>query len=316
MQSLTSDNSGLNKLKSIFFLGLSCNRTTLLGCLLVWIALSRNELSSTADNFAFLICVVPYFMGDAVNYYVLGRIRLEERNGWDDIRLTEDYKKRISKFYYIYRAVSIIASYLTVTIMILLSFKVIEIPEIVSDLLKWIVPSAAIAMFINFSLALQTMVRGIAPVLPDDKRRGLFFRVSFVIIAFSVWFTILKNNSFDEYIFGNFFIFVTGILYFIVCGLMHPLPSKGSLFGSILRESIISQVNAEARANKENLIINYSSKPKDIEDASIVSADNTIQNMDINKKNNNDNNITDAIISEVNAIEKKDSEKSGETPIE
>ena len=313
MQSLTSDNSGLNKLKSIFFLGLSCNRTTLFGCLLVWIALCRNELSSTYENFIFLVCVVPFFMGDAVNYYVLGRIRLEEQNGWDDIRLTEDYKKRISKFYYIYRAISIIASYSTVALMFILSLKLIQVPEIYAELLQWLIPLGIVAMFINFALALQTMLRGILPVLPDDKKHGLFLRITFVIIAFSTWLTYITNNSVLDY-FGNFFVFITGILYFIICGLIHPLPAKGSLFGAILRESIISQSEAVVRADRENQIMNYSSKPEDIEDASIVSTNNSIQDPDINKKAINDNKITDAVISDASISEKIDSEKSGEAP--
>ncbi len=97
MQSQTSDNSGLNKLKKILFLGLSCNQTTIIGCLLVWVFLTKqNELSSFWSNILMVFCISPFFMGDAVNKYVLGRIKLEHDNNWDDIRMTSSYKAHIA----------------------------------------------------------------------------------------------------------------------------------------------------------------------------------------------------------------------------
>ncbi len=300
MQQQTSDNSGLNKLKSILFLGLSCNQTTILGCLIVWIILSRNEVSSFWHNITFVLCVAPFFMGDAVDYYVLGRIRLEEQNGWDDIRMTSEYKKRISKYFYFYRALSVLSSYLTVALMTILSMKV-EIPlEFIASISSKLVAILGPILFINFAFSLQTIIKGIAPIIPQYKRQGLILRIVFVIIACVIWFYLLFNANVNKEQLANYVVFFTGILYFLISGLMHPLPAKGSLFESILRESIISQAKeaARERAYGADQTIDYNLKREDIEDASILSSDDKTTDIETSKKYFAEQSVSDAVITE------------------
>ena len=112
MQSLTSDNSGFSKLKSIMFLALSCNYTTMFGCIIVGILLQRNEWTPDLwQTILWVVCLMPFFMGDAVNNYVLGRIRLEQQNDWDDIQITTECKSRLTKFYFFFRGISLVSSY-------------------------------------------------------------------------------------------------------------------------------------------------------------------------------------------------------------
>lgn len=261
MQSQTSDNSGFNKLKSIVFLGLSCNQTTIFGCILIWIFLSRIELSSFWNNIQMVLCVLPFFMGDAVNNYVLGRIKLEQNNGWDDIKITDSIKAFIAKFYNFYRAVSIVTSYGLAVIMAL-NMTAQKIPD-------WLLYVTASAAFIHIILALSTIIKGIAPVIPSYKKQGLIYRGIIIIAAVAIWFSIFKNTQTEKL--SHIFIFTSGMLYFVICGMMHPLPAKGSLFQSIIKESIISQARADARERtnaKEQILYNINSQ--NVEDASII----------------------------------------------
>ena len=271
MQSQTSDNSGFNKLKTIVFLGLSCNHTTIIGCVLIWMFLSRNELSSFWNNIKIVLCVLPFFMGDAVNKYVLGRIKLEQENGWDDIRMVASRKAHIAKFYNLYRTVSIVSSYGLAFIMVLL---------MTSQAPKWLLFTIASVVIIHFLMSLTTIIKGIAPIIPRYKKQGLIYRGLFIISALAIWYFIL--NSYPTENISHLFVFTSGMLYFVICGMMHPLPANGSLFQSIIKESIISQAQAEARERtnaKEQILYNINSQ--NVEDASIIET-KTNMNVSIN----------------------------------
>ena len=283
MQSQTSDNSGLKKLKSIFFLGLSCNQTTILGCILVWIFLSRNELSSFWNNLMMVLSVMPFFMGDAVNNYVLGRIKLEKDNNWNDICMTSNHKAFIAKLYVLYRAFSIISAYGIAIIMVYI-MTIHKIPQ-------WLWVTVATVAGIHFVMALHSIIKGIAPVIPDYKKRGLVFRGIFMVLAIAIWGYFLRNTSIDNI--SLLFVFTSGILYFVFCGIMHPLPAKGTLLQSIIKESILAQAQAEARArtsSKEELL--YNIKEKNIEDASIVETNEQENNKEVKEIKNNDVPVT------------------------
>lgn len=297
MQSQTSDNSGFNKLKSIVLLGLSCNQTTIFGCILVWIFLSRNELSSFWNNIQMVLCALPFFMGDAVNYYVLGRIKLEQQNNWDDIKITDSVKAFIAKYYNLYRAVSIVTSYGLAMIMVLI-MTAEKRPD-------WLVYTTASAALIHFILASTTILKGIAPVIPKYKKQGLIYRAVIIIAALAIWFYILKSYQTENL--SHIFIFTSGMLYFVICGMMHPLPAKGSLFQSIIKESIISQARADARERtnaKEQILYNINSQ--NVEDASIIEtktdtnsnseASQTIKTLENSSSSEDLNEISDAVV--------------------
>ena len=304
MQSQTSDNSGLNKLKTIFFLGLCCNRTTIIGCILVWMFLSRNELSYFWNNIKMVFSVLPFFMGDAVNNYVLGRIKLESDNNWDDICMTSTHKSFIAKLYKLYRAVSIVSAYGIVAIMIYI-MTVHQVPQ-------WLLYTVATAAALHFFMALHNIIKGIAPVIPHYKVKGLIYRGLFIVLAISIWVFILLNSPTNNI--SLLFVFTSGILYFVICGVMHPLPAKGSLFQSIIKESILAQAQAEARAktsSQEELL--YNIKEKNIEDASIVEAKEQVNNIEATETKPNVSSCSPEKNTEISDAVVVTTENSGET---
>ena len=264
MQSQTSDNSGLNKLKSLLFLALSCNQTSILGCILTWIILSKNEFSSFWNNILIIFCLLPVFMGDAISCYVLGRIRLEHQNSWDDICMTSDYKAHISKFYNIYRAISIITSY-GLAYMILSFYQT-------QEHIKWVM-LFVLTGGIYFLGLLLMMLKGIVPIVPQTKRKGVITRIFLVFISLAIWWGIQPNYLVKAP--TLFFVLTSSIVYFVISGMMHPLPTRNTILESVIRESILSQARAvaQARAYNKDQVADYSQKTQDIEDAAIIATD-------------------------------------------
>ena len=162
-------------------------------------------------------------MGDAINCYVLGRIRLEHQNGWDDICMTNEYKAHIAKFYKLYRAISVFTAY---------GFAYILLCAMqTKEALEFILPTA-IAGCIHFLLALRMIVKGLAPIIPQYKKRGLIFRVCFVFTVPAIWWFFMNNYIGNEA--ELYLTFTTSILYFIMCGMMHPLPTRSTLLESVV----------------------------------------------------------------------------------
>ena len=298
MQSQTSDNSGFNKLKKILFLGLSCNRTTMIGCLLVWMYVTmQNELSSGWSNFLIVVCVAPFFMGDAVNRYVLGRIKLEHENGWNDIRMTSEYKEHISRFYYLYRIISICSAYGSATIMLYL--LILDKLSVFEEVPIWLIFFAPTAATILFFSSLRAIINGIAPLAPQYLAKGLILRLVFILLSFVIWYQLI--NHYIDFLNVSWVAFSTGVLYFILCGIIHPLPKNGTLFESISRDFILSQAQAMAKARNAGNYnpLDFNIKPQDIEDASIISSDKE-KSMDSSelKPSVSVPSISDAIITE------------------
>lgn len=265
MQSQTSGNSGFNKLKTILFLGLSCNYTTLVGCITVWVFLQHfNLVSDWFKAGTITLSVMPFFMGDAVNAYVLGRIKLEHKNDWNDIKIVFQEKERIANFYSLYRGISILTSYGAVALIICHLGK-ISIP-------KWSIILLAVVGILHLSRCLLTIIKGIAPIITSYKKPGTLYRVIFLLIISLLWYYLFTLQNLSNL--NNMFVFISGILYFILCGTMHPLPSNGSLISSILRDSIISAAQAQASADNDPALA-YTNKAEDIEDASIVTSNET-----------------------------------------
>lgn len=264
MQSQTSDNSGFNKLKTILFLGLSCNYTTLLGSIVTFVLLQHLKIEE--EFFIAIIktvCIIPFFMGDAVNCYVLGRIRLEAKNDWDDIRMTPQSKERIAEYFSFYRAVSILSSYSLAALSVMTLGKY-NIPE-------WFIAVAIAVPVIHFAICFMNILTGIAPVIPSYKKRGIIHRVVFAIIFGGCWYYIYKENGSEL---GSMFILVSGMLYFVANGLMTPMPTNGSLLTSILKDTLLNQKQSAG----DDPALGYTNKPVDIEDASIIS-NNNIENV-------------------------------------
>ena len=250
-----------------------------------------------------VFCVLPFFMGDAVNNYVLGRIKLESDNNWNDICMTSTHKTFIAKLYKLYRAVSIVSAYGIVAIMIYI-MTVHQVPD-------WLLYTVATAAAIHFFMAIHSIIKGIAPVIPHYKMKGLIYRGVFIVLAISIWVFILLNSRTDNI--SHLFVFTSGILYFVICGVMHPLPAKGSLFQSVIKESILAQAQAEARArtsSQEELLFNI--KEKNIEDASIVEAKEQVDDIKITEKTNDSSNSSEKN-TEISDAVLVTTENSGET---
>ena len=287
MQSQTSDNSGFNKLKTILFLGLSCNYTTLLGCIVTFVLVQH--LGIVSEFFSAILltaCIAPFFMGDAVNSYVLGRIRLEAKNDWDDIRMTPQSKERISEYFNFYRGISVVSSY-SIVALIILSIAKHQIPE-------WLTIAVIAIAVIHFGLCFMHILTGIAPVIPSYKKLGMLHRIMFLLIFGGLWYWAFQMQDFSGI--NYTFIFISGLLYFMANGMMTPLPSNGSLLGSILKDSILNQ----AKSAGTDPALGYTSKPVDIEDASII-GNNNIENVsreteNISIQDANDSVSPDAIV--------------------
>ena len=265
MQSSTSDNSGFNKLKTILFHAISCNRTTLFGCIIVWVFLQHQQITDGfTDTLLATLCILPFFMGDAVSSYVLGRINLEIKNDWDDIKIAYPVKQRISKLFPIYRGIAIASSYILALCAILLMSR--------SSLLTSEIKYTALGIFIvNTIICLHTMITGMLPDTPEIAKKMLYIRVGIIVIVSAI----LSYTALSTTVVTRSTVLFGGIIYFALCGMMNPLPSKGSLLASVLREAAQKQTEILQQAKQQqsmsdDQILEYNKKPEDIEDAVIV----------------------------------------------
>lgn len=232
MQSLTSDNSGFSKLKSIMFLALSCNYTTMFGCIIVGILLQRNEWTPDLwQTILWVVCLMPFFMGDAVNNYVLGRIRLEQQNDWDDIQITTECKSRLTKFYFFFRGISLASSYAAAGGLLYLIGHKTSLPH-------WLDITIITLFCLNIIASLTTIITGIEPALKAKKPNA--HRISHRAISICVigicWYLFYRRIA--NIPLEKLSTLINGIIYFVLCGFMNPLPTKNSLIASILKDSI------------------------------------------------------------------------------
>jgi len=221
MNQLTSSSTSLNKLKTVFLLGLTCNLTTFAGCTAVWIILAKNEWVSGFWQTLFTVMFfAPVFMGDAINHYTLGRIRIEQLNGWDDVQITPAGRESVTRFYRFFRILSILPAYLLAA-SIVAGFG--TQPEIVIQLKTVFL----LAFALNFFRSTMFLKNYIAPRLPSYGGRPLAIRSFITGGIFALWFVYFFNIPAQAMskmgILGN------GMLFFFLNGLMNPLPTKYSL---------------------------------------------------------------------------------------
>ncbi len=221
MNQVTSSSTGFDKLKTIFFLGLTCNLTTFVGCTAVWITLSRNGwVEGPLDTVLAVLSYVPIFMADAINHYTLGRIRLEHHKGWDDVQISVKGREKVARFYQFYRFVSIMPAYLLAA-----AFVYSNAPgSVYAGQLKI---AFLLAFALNTVRASYLLQRYIAPRLPSYGGKSLFRRLLITLSVFAVWFWWFYDQSGQA--FTHKAIFGSGVLYFLLSGLMQPLPARFSL---------------------------------------------------------------------------------------
>lgn len=221
MNQLTSNPTSFDKLKTVFFLGLTCNFTTFFGCAAVWIALARNEwVSGLIETALIVFSFAPVFMGDAVSSYTLGRIKLEAEKGWDDVQISVRGREKVAKFYRFYRALSILPAYL-------LAASIVATWGGDALLVQRLKIAFLVACALNFARSAHLLQRFIAPRLPGYGGRRLVWRmliISGIFTAWYLWFYNLPHQAMSKLA-----IIASGVLYFIISGVLHPLPTRFSL---------------------------------------------------------------------------------------
>jgi hypothetical protein len=226
MKQNDSNLTRFDKFKTIFYLGLSCNFTSIVGCVAVWVALTKLEYSSSIFATVLLaLCFVPIFMADAVNNYTLARIKLEQEKGWDDIQITPESRVNVHKGYKIYRAFSILPSYALAAVF------VASYSSSASANLPKIMPSLKLLCLVLFVLcftrAMTFLKQGIIPRIPSFGGKSFINRMLAVSIIFSFWF--IYFWQWNTYPATKSYILFSGFLYFILSGIIHPLPTRFSL---------------------------------------------------------------------------------------
>jgi hypothetical protein len=226
MKQNDSNLTRFDKFKTIFYLGLSCNFTSIVGCVAVWVALTKLEYSSSVFSTILLaLCFAPIFMADAVNNYTLARIKLEEEKGWEDIQITPESRTKVYKYYKIYRAISILPAYGLASVFVA-SHSATAVSQ--GDRLLPNLKLLFLVLFILcFTRAMTFLKSAIIPRLPSFGGRSFLYRMLAVSVIFSFWFIYFWQWS--SYPSTKGYILFSGFLYFILSGVMHPLPTRFSL---------------------------------------------------------------------------------------
>jgi len=225
MKQDASGNRAVDRIKSVFMLGISSNFTTLVGLVLIWILLVRSQTVEGAfDTLIAVLAFTPVFMADAINHYCLGRIRLEHYKGWSDIQITPEGRSKTAHNYFFYRAISIIPAYLLAASF----FASFNAPAEVVLNLKLAFLSAFILHFARATWFLQAFI---APKLSDFGGKRLAIRTFIAALTFLMWFIWYwtPSQTLGDGSYTNTAIFFSGVFYFFLNSFLHPLPARYSL---------------------------------------------------------------------------------------
>ncbi len=209
-----------DKLKAIFQLGMAANFFTLVGAVLGLIVLGKTEwvVGFWAQAW-YALCLTPLFMGDAINAYVLGRLRLEGERGWDDVQITPEGRQNLVGWFRLWRTLSFLTAV-----------------TLAGKLLTTLAPDPAIGqgLFLLFPIlflahavrCLHTLQAYVAPVLPAFGGRALVWRAASLLVLFCGWLTWLGRRTGPV---TGLDLIGHGIVYFLICAWLQPLPSKYSI---------------------------------------------------------------------------------------
>jgi len=221
MNVTTSGSTGLDKLKAVFFLGLSCNLTTFTGCAITWIIMAKNGwVSGVWQTALTVLAFVPIFMADAIDNYTLGRIKLEHDKGWDDVQISVHGRQKVARYYQFFRFLSIIPAYLLAAAMIA-SFS--GQPEVGQNIKAVFMVAFALQFYRSYWL----LRRHIATRLPSFGGRRLTGRTLIIASIVTLWFLYFWNLPAQPYSLSQ--IAGSGLLYFFIAAFLHPLPTRYSL---------------------------------------------------------------------------------------
>lgn len=224
MQQLTSNGSTVDRFKSLFVLGISCNFTTVAGLIFVWVILSKYVgLEGLFSSFFAVAVFTPVFMGDALNCYTLGRIKLDAEKKYNELVITAEGKERAAKSYRLYRAVSAMSAYLLAGTIIASSF---DDPEKYG----WLRIVFLMAFAVHFLRANYFINRFISPVCRAFQGKVARNRIIIILGIFFVWYYYLFTTAVEPM--SGLQIASVGFVYFVINAMLHPLPSRLSLFSN------------------------------------------------------------------------------------
>lgn len=221
MNLTTSGSTGLEKLKSVFFLGLTCNLTTFAGCAVTWIILAKNGwVSGIWQTLITVLSFIPIFMADAINNYTIGRIKLEHDKGWDDVQISAQGRQKVASHYQFFRLLSIIPAYLLAAA-IIAGFSGDE------GIIQALKLAFLLAFAVQFYRCYWLLHRYISTRLPSFGGRRLIGRSMIIASVFTLWYLYFWKLPAQPLSLSQ--IFASGLLYFFISAALHPLPTRYSL---------------------------------------------------------------------------------------
>ncbi|HEY9070778.1 MAG TPA: hypothetical protein VIV61_11035, partial [Candidatus Ozemobacteraceae bacterium] len=214
--------SGADKLKATLMLGIGSNFSTMAGILAGWVILGRTGwIDGFWSQILFALLLAPIFMGDAINAYVLGRIRLDALHGWDDVQITDEGRRALGRMHFFWRTLS----FLTAASLAAL-FLVSRSPEPVRfETVRVLFPAL---LFLHAARCFHTVHAYIAPRIPAFGGMALVKRFALaggIGIPWVCWLT-LRDVAPEAW----WSMILHGIVYFLISGWLQPLPSKFSVF--------------------------------------------------------------------------------------
>lgn len=230
MEGSIPKNLHLDKVKANFVLGFTSNFMTLAGIVAAWIFLVRLEL---VDSFWQMLlttfALIPALMGDSMDAYVLGWISLETKNNWNDVRITPEGRAFLMKGNALWRALSI-----ATTVCLCAIFLTSLLPD--AQAWKWLTWAFTVLLSLQVLRCHITIFLHFAPVVPIFRGRFLRYRVAATVISSILW--LLWLHSREAVPFSKWSMIGHGTLFFLLSAVLHPLPSKFSIFRIPLEPAI------------------------------------------------------------------------------
>ena len=236
MTERSTQNQQIEKLKAIFMLGLQSNFPTLVGIVVIWIFLAKTGWMTGFWDIIFLVLsFVPTLMGDAINNYGLGRIKLEAQKGWEDVQISNAGKEIVTRYFAFWRAISILSAALFIAVLL----APLGATQEVQHNLKILFLVGFALHFLRSSIFLQKFF---APKVPAFGGKYLAYRTFAIGMVFAIWYFYLWTREIG--VFSNWSILGQGILYFLLCAFLHPMPTRYSILrpGSLPRKRVFFTV--------------------------------------------------------------------------
>ncbi len=212
----------MEKLQTNITLGIGSNYFSIAGVLAAWVVLMKTGWRDGFWETIFAsMAVAPAMMGDALDSYFLNRVRVDTEKGWNDVFITEAGRNHLTKFHVWHRLHSLLSAGFLAGIL-LVGFS--SDPSIY----QWFRPVFGL-LFLTLSLrCLFVQIRYLAPALTSRRVPAFGKRWVFVLALGALWFWWLYARDPGKP-FSPMGMALHGLIYFFLCGILHPLPSRYSI---------------------------------------------------------------------------------------